>query len=226
MIFKNQTLIKQHEGLRLEAYMPTPDDVWTIGWGHTKTARPGMRITEGRAQELFDSDVAWAVDAVNAKVKVGLTQNQFDALVSFTFNVGSGAFSRSTLLKRLNAGDYDGAAAQFHRWNKQRGRDGKMKVLRGLTRRRAEEAELFLSPSDDKPSRNFLAENDTSATMKPLVKSKELWGAGAVAVAGPALTSVSGLDPSVQKILIIGAFLAGAGYFVWNRLEARRKGQR
>lgn len=136
---KNVNVIKKHEGLRLEAYLPTPNDVWTIGYGHTHTTKQGMKITEAQAEKFLYLDIAWAEEAVNTLVKVRLTQNQFDALVSFVFNVGAGAFSKSTLLRLLNAGDYEGAANQFLRWNKQKG-----KVLNGLTRRRQEEMELFL----------------------------------------------------------------------------------
>jgi lysozyme len=136
---KNLSLIKKHEGLRLEAYLPTPNDVWTIGYGHTHTAKKGQKITEAQAEELLRRDIAWAEEAVNESVVVPLTQNQFDALVSFVFNVGVGAFSKSTLLRLLNAKDYEGAANQFLRWNKQKG-----KVLNGLTKRREEERRLFL----------------------------------------------------------------------------------
>lgn len=136
----NVNIIKKHEGLRLEAYLPTPNDVWTIGYGHTHTTKQGMKITEAQAEKLLYKDLAWAEDAVNDLVNVPLTQNQFDALVSFVFNVGAGAFAKSTLLRFLNTGDYTNAAAQFMRWNKQKGR-----VLNGLTKRRDDERRLFLS---------------------------------------------------------------------------------
>jgi len=140
MKLENETLIKKWEQLRLKAYKPTPNDVWTIGWGHTEGVRPHMTITRQQAQEYFESDIEWAERAVNQLVKVPLTQNQFDALVSFVFNVGRGAFASSTMLRKLNNKDYGGAANEFPRWNKQKG-----KVLRGLVRRRAEEMEVFLS---------------------------------------------------------------------------------
>lgn len=135
----NIDIIKKHEGLRLEAYLPTPNDVWTIGYGHTHTTKQGMKITAGQAESLLRKDIAWVEKAVNTLVVVPLTQNQFDALSSLVFNIGEGAFSTSTLLRLLNAGDYEGAANQFPRWNKQKGR-----VLNGLTRRRQEERQLFL----------------------------------------------------------------------------------
>jgi lysozyme len=132
-------LIKKHEGLRLIAYLPTPNDVWTIGYGHTKTAKPGMRITERGAEELLRGDIAWAEEAVRKRVKVPLNQNQFDALVSFVFNVGERQFGSSTLLRFLNEGNYVAAANQLLRWDKQKG-----KVLQGLVTRRHQERDLFL----------------------------------------------------------------------------------
>ena len=133
------SLIKEFEGLYLEAYL-CPANKWTIGYGHTKTVRPGMKITERGAEELLRQDLAWCEDAVRENVKVPLTQNQFDALVSFVFNVGEGAFKKSTLLKKLNAGDYEGAANELLRWTR-----GGGKVLKGLVRRREAERQLFLA---------------------------------------------------------------------------------
>lgn len=133
-------IIKRFEGLELDAYMPTPNDVPTIGYGHTKTAKMGMTITARGADMLLKQDLAWVETSVNKHVKVALTQPQYDALCSFVYNLGATNFRRSTLLKRLNEGNFAAAADEFPRWNKQ----GK-KVLRGLTHRRAAERELFIS---------------------------------------------------------------------------------
>lgn len=152
---KNLDIIKLHEGLHLDAYLPTPNDVPTIGYGHTKGVKLGQRITVLQANQFLQEDIAWAEDAVNSLVKVRLNQNQFDALVSFVFNIGATAFEKSTLLRLLNSGDYTGAANQFPRWNKQNG-----KVLNGLTKRRKEEQALFLSSQvdlkEDKPQTQSL----------------------------------------------------------------------
>lgn len=142
---KDIELIKRHEGLRLTAYKPTPNDVWTIGYGHTKTTKQGMKITEAGADALLRQDIVWVEDVIKRYVKVPLTQNQYDALASLIFNIGEGQFSRSTVLKRLNDRDYIGAADAFLMWNKQRNRTtGQLEPLKGLTRRREEERELFL----------------------------------------------------------------------------------
>lgn len=133
--------IKDYEGVRLKAY----DDgvgVWTIGVGHTAGVKRGDVIDMERVDEFLRADLADAERAVNARVVAPLTQDQFDALVSFVFNVGAGAFIASTLLKKLNARDYDGAADEFLRWNKAGGR-----VLAGLTKRRISERMMFLTGS-------------------------------------------------------------------------------
>ncbi|NRP53829.1 MULTISPECIES: lysozyme [unclassified Marinobacterium] len=140
-------LIKKHEGLRLKAYLPTPYDVWTIGYGHTKTAYEGLVITERQAEKLLRQDLKWVRDNIAKEVKVPLTQPQYDALASFIFNLGGANFRTSTLLRKLNAYDYVGAADEFLRWNKQR-QGGQMVVLRGLTKRREEERALFLEGTD------------------------------------------------------------------------------
>jgi len=133
---KGLELIKSHESLQLNAYL-CPAKVWTIGYGHTGDVVRGQRITEAEADKLLLNDLQRFEKAVNA-VTAPLDQGQYDALVSFAFNVGVGAFRSSTLLRLLNHGDYEGAAGQFKRWNK-----GGGKVLPGLVRRREEERAMF-----------------------------------------------------------------------------------
>lgn len=132
------SLIKRWEGFRSKAYL-CPANVWTIGYGHTKTARAGQRISELQARALLMQDVQEYEKAVNRLVTVQLTQNQFDALVSFAFNVGIGALATSTLRKRLNKGQYELAARELDRWVHGGGRK-----LPGLASRRKEEKEMFL----------------------------------------------------------------------------------
>lgn len=135
---KGIDLIKKFEGCRLEAYK-CPAGIWTIGYGHTKGVKDGMIISREQAKEFLREDLKVYEKAVESCVKVPLSQNQFDALVSFCYNCGSGALKTSTLLRLLNEGKYSEAGEQFLRWNKAGG-----KVLVGLTRRREEERELFL----------------------------------------------------------------------------------
>lgn len=135
-------LIKKAEGERLTAYV-CPAGVLTIGVGHTgPDVKRGQTITAAQSDALLRKDLAHFEVAVAKAVKVPLTQNQFDALVSLVFNIGAGNFASSTLLRKLNAGDYAGAAAQFGAWNKGRV-GGKLTVLPGLTTRRKAEAALF-----------------------------------------------------------------------------------
>ncbi len=141
---KGIDLIKQFEGCKLTAYQDSVG-VWTIGYGWTqpvdgKLIRAGMTIKQETAERLLKTGLVSYESDVSRLVKVGLTQGQFDALVSFTYNLGARSLSTSTLLRKLNAGDYAGAADEFLRWNKAGG-----KVLNGLTRRREAERALFLS---------------------------------------------------------------------------------
>ena len=130
-------LIKKHEGCSLTAYK-CPAGVWTIGYGHTDGVKKGQKITRSQAEAFLKSDLKKFEKGVEKAVKVKLNQNRFDALISFTYNVGLGAFRSSTLLKKLNAGDYAGASKELLRWNKADGR-----VLMGLIRRRSDEKVLF-----------------------------------------------------------------------------------
>ena len=140
---KGSELIKNFEQLVLCGYLPTPNDVPTIGWGSTRIfgrkVKIGEVITEEDAQKQFNLDIVSFVRAVNSRISVPLTQNQFDSLVSLVYNIGETNFGPSTICKLLNAGNYSKAAEQFVRWNKQKG-----KVLNGITRRRLAEKALFL----------------------------------------------------------------------------------
>jgi len=130
-------LIKHFEGCELEAYKCAAG-VWTIGYGHIKTAVEGKVITQEEADNLLVEEIIEYEDYVRAAVEVPLKQYQFDALVSWTFNLGNGNLNASTMLKVLNAGDYEGIPAQMARWNKAGG-----KVLEGLKRRREAEGNMF-----------------------------------------------------------------------------------
>ena len=136
---KGIDLIKRFEGCRLKAYR-CPAGVWTIGYGHTGNVKSTDVITQEKAEEILKRDLKVHEDNVKRVVKIALTQNQFDALVSFEYNVGYGAFANSTLLKLLNSGNYNAAAKQFERWVHVGDN-----ILEGLIRRRNAEKELFLS---------------------------------------------------------------------------------
>lgn len=137
-----KNLIKEFEGFRATAYI-CPAGVVTIGYGTTQIlgtpVQLGTQITTHEAERFLEEDLKKFETAVNKNVSVELTQNQFDAVVSFVYNVGIGNFIKSTLLKKLNAAKFAEAANEFLKWNK-----ANKKVLAGLTRRRAAERELFL----------------------------------------------------------------------------------
>ena len=138
---KGIALIKSAEGMRLKAY-PDPGTggvPWTIGYGSTAGVTRSMVITETQAEQMLAEDLVRFERIVERQVQVPLKQGQFDALVSFTYNVGEGNFTKSTLLRKLNTGDTAGAAEQFSRWVHAGG-----KVLPGLVTRRAAERALFL----------------------------------------------------------------------------------
>lgn len=141
-----KSLIKQFEGLRLESYL-CPANVPTIGYGSTtyrengivKQVKLGMKITQAQAEKFLQEDLQRFEDAINSLVKVNISESQFDALVSLIYNIGIGSFKTSTLLKKINLGNFKEAADQFDRWvfaNKVK--------LPGLVTRRAAEKKLFL----------------------------------------------------------------------------------
>lgn len=130
-----------------------PVGIWTCCYGHTDAAgepkfaaTSAKTFTKAEGRLILERDLAQYAAAVHAAVKVPLNDNQFGALVSFTYNLGAKNLNKSTLVKKLNAGDFEGAAKEFRRWNRAGG-----KILRGLTRRRAAEEALFLTPSGQKP---------------------------------------------------------------------------
>lgn len=134
--------LKAQEQFRPTAFRPTKRDVWTIGYGHTKGVQPGQVCTLEMGEVFLHADVAWAAEAVRRCVAVPLTQPQFDALVSFVYNVGAPAFVESRVLRFLDDGNYAAAAHDMLAWDHQGG-----EVLAGLTARREQERARFLSPA-------------------------------------------------------------------------------
>lgn len=130
-------LIKKFEGCELKAYKDAVD-VWTIGYGHTKGVVEGMEITAEEAESMLEEELKEYCGYINDEVKVKLEQNQFDALVSWVYNLGPSNLRSSTMLKVLNEGNYDEVPTQIKRWNRAGGQ-----VLDGLVRRREAEALLF-----------------------------------------------------------------------------------
>ena len=151
-------LIKKYEGLRLEAYL-CPADIWTIGYGHTAGVRKGMTITEEQAEAYLRKDCESSEKAVNALGKK-LNQNQFDALVSFTFSCGAGNLKKLCHNRKLNV-----IAEKILLYNK-----GGGKVLNGLVKRRKDEQALFLRPMDSEGQNKATENHSGIADSKPVLK--------------------------------------------------------
>ncbi|WP_455466369.1 lysozyme [Bartonella sp. B39] len=209
-------LIKQWEGLRLSAYQDAVG-VWTIGYGHTNSAgkpfvHTGMTITEKQAEELLCQDLRQFENAVEQAVQVSLTDEQFAALVSFCYNVGTEAFCNSTLLKKLNRGEYEAVPAELQKWIKAGG-----KSLQGLVHRRAAEAGLWAKGA-------YVSSNyQTVETQAPtgLFKAEAL---------APIIGSFSGLGgllagngPIQWALAVVMVLAACAGiFFVTKRFQEQR----
>lgn len=171
-------MLKSFEGLhrkradgKIEAYLDTnaKPPVWTAGWGHTKTARPGMVLTEEQAVALKKQDLSEHEQNVKDFVTVPLTQGQFDALVSFSYNVGRNNFRKSDVVKAVNAKDFEAAKRNLRKWNRAGG-----KVLDGLTKRREAEIALF----DKKPQPRFsepIAQYSNQQIQQTITNPNSLW---------------------------------------------------
>jgi lysozyme len=206
--------IKRWEGFKTRAYLDT-GSVWTIGYGHTgkKYAFPNNEITEEKAEELLRQDINWAEDAVNDLVKVVLTQNQFDTLVSFVFNIGKTQFSKSTLLKKLNRGQYDEVPSELAKWKYDNG-----KVITGLVNRRAAEGGLWsqglpvVSASVNVDGERLLDKPGVADVVKT-----SLSGAGGAMATGLATGGLP--EPLVWAISVslVAGVVATVYYFIFRR---------
>lgn len=218
-------LVKRHEGLRLDAYL-CPANVCTIGYGHTgPDVKLGDRITKAEADKLLRADLRWATDLVDTAIRVHLSEPRRSALISWVFNIGETQFKSSTLLRKLNAGDYDAVPAQLARWNKAKG-----KVLPGLVTRRAEEAALWLSGADEGPGEVSMPQAVDAPEGKPLSSSVTIQGAG-IAGIGTAGTVIADASEQLRPIAeyshtirIIFCLLAvlGIAMAIWGRIRVQR----
>jgi lysozyme len=223
------TVIKEFEGKRLEAYL-CPAGEWTIGYGHTSAAgtpkvMPEMRITDAEAYAILQRDVVAFEMAVSRLVKKPLNQGQFDALVSFIYNVGAGAFEKSTLLKRINAGRFDDVPAQLMRWTKGGGRE-----LPGLVRRRRAEAalwrSLFEGPVAETAGKGDVAKVEQApGPEKAPAGSGSFWSIIVSIFTGGGLTGLTGIN-NVWSFLAVAlpiTVLAVLAFMIWTgRIQINR----
>lgn len=224
---KGLALIKEFEGCRLDAYQDIAG-VWTIGYGHTKTAKPGMRITQLQADQLLASEVSAFATSVDNACDVPPNENQWAALTSLAYNIGVGAFKKSTVLRMHNAGKHAEAAAAFSMWNKAGG-----KVRAGLTRRRAAEAALYLTPvaGEKQTTRDTPDTKDPAAKFNPGTAVAAV--GGGLAVAQQAVAQVSDIWDGLASIgisphLLLGvlgiASVVAIGWFIWEAKQRRAEG--
>lgn len=209
-------LIKQWEGCRLTSYRDVAG-VWTIGYGHTRNVRPRQTITQEEADNLLLIDLQEFEDAVSRLVVVGLSDNQFGALVSFAFNVGEAAFSTSTLLRKLNQGDYAAVPLELVKWNKARV-NGKMKVVPGLVNRRAAEVGLWARGAFVS-GRDAGVVEDVPGSVVEAAKTDTGIGAAvpsAVATITPLIASVQGMDWRLGVALAVAGVVSFIGVLIWR----------
>jgi lysozyme len=206
-------ILKRLEGFRAKAYQDG-GGVYTIGYGHTGGVKAGDTVTEKEAEVLLRADIRDAETAL-WEVKVPLNVNQRDALVMFIFNVGVSAFEESTLLRKLNSKDFDGAADQFDRWVYDNG-----EVVQGLVKRRAVEEALFRKPV--KPLKN------SRTVVGGAGASVGTGGAGIAEAIQQAQEQVNTLTPylEVAKWVFLALVLAGVAYMLWARYDDWKKGHR
>lgn len=209
-------LIKQFEGLRLKAYY-CPAGVLTIGYGHTNLDGTPPRVVEGMtisaamAEQILHKTVErnYAA-AVRKLVKVPLSQSQFDALVSFTFNLGESALKKSTLLKRLNQGRYDAVPGELMKWTRAGGKE-----LEGLVRRRRAEAAMWRSMSYERPVGLLDLPQEIDTPAKPTGELTK-----AASIAGPVLASASMFeDWKIVAVLAAAALVGGAIWYLLIRKD-------
>lgn len=229
-------LVKKFEGLHkvkddgmVHAYR-CPAGKWTCGFGGTRGVRSGDTWTKEYSEMRLIEDLEEHGKIVKKSVNVPLTQSQYDALTSFVFNLGGGAFRSSTLLKKLNKGMYDDCPEQIMRWNKAKV-DGKLTPLRGLTRRRTAEAAIFSRdaqlPSDEGGPQ--MPQKVTAEAPKSLAKSKTMAGAG-IAGAATAMNEVAGqiqglvaYAPMLKTIFLICA-IGGIALAAYARFKDNKEG--
>ncbi len=229
--------IKQREGLVLVAE-PDQAGVWTIGYGHTGKVFPGDTITQTQAEQFLREDVRWAETTISANVKVPLSQSQFDALVSWSFNVGIHNTIESTLVRRLNAGDYGAVSSELMRWVKITDPNtGTLVFNQGLQNRRMSEAEQFTK--DDKQAPIAQARGAAIAAAPAgredmagsrTLKGAALAGGGGVATAIVDATSqakwqLEGMVYFIPalKWVLIGVIVIGAAAAIYARFDDHKK---
>jgi lysozyme len=219
-------LIKQWEGFRAKAYR-CPAQVWTVAFGHTSMAgppavKPGMVVSKAEGERILLNDLKVYEAGVRSAIKVNLTPNQYSACVSLCYNIGVGAFRRSSVARFCNRGQWKNAIDAFALWNKAGG-----KVLPGLVKRRAAEAALFAKSGN---ARDEIRPVVDVPKGKPMALSTTNMAAGVTAAAGITAATKDVVDnttsifsgSNIVIVLLILVILAGAGWIIWERYNKAR----
>jgi len=224
---KGVALIIEFEGFRSEAYIPVPGDVPTIGFGFTKGVQMGDKMTRSEAAARLKEELVEYEHGVMSACTLPPNENEFAALVSFSFNVGIGALRKSSVIKAHNRGDKQAAARAFSLWNKSGG-----KVYAGLTRRRAAEAALYLTPAViDEVQMPQSIDHETPMTASTINRASAVTGGtAAVAAVSETINTINGVKHGVTELgdwllpALLVAVVAMAGYIVWQRVQQRKGG--
>lgn len=223
---KGLALIKQFEGFRGKAYRDVVG-VWTIGWGFTRGVKEGDTITPEQAEKRLRDELRQYERAVWQATGGHVTQPQFDALVSFAYNIGVGGLNRSTVIRRHREGKYQAAARAFSLWNKAGGRE-----IAGLTRRRAQEAALYLTPAaSDAPEAAAQVEPERAMASSQINRAAgAAGGAAALATVAETAQTVADLKTSADTLgawlvpILLIAIVGLCGYIIWQRKKQRDEG--
>ena len=224
--------LQRLEGFRAKAYVPVPGDRVTIGYGFTSGVEMGDTITREEADRRLITELSPYERAVESACTNPPNQNEFDALVLLCFNIGIAGFRKSTVLRAHNAGDHQAAARAFGLWNKSSG-----KVYAGLTRRRAEESALYLTPVPDDVSDPIAPEMpqqidaESSMTQSPINRAGVVaGGTAAVATVSETARTLSDVKYSTQSLgdwlvpVLLLCVVGLCAYVVWQRVAQRRGG--
>lgn len=229
-------LIVEFEGFRGDAYL-CPAGVPTIGFGFTHGVKLGDKMTLAQAKARLQHELVAYEQGVLAALKVPPTQPELDACVSLAFNIGVAGFATSSVVRAHNRGDSQAAARAFGLWNKAK-IDGKLQPVKGLTRRRAAEAALYLTPAAGEPLTDgpLLAmpqavEPETPMTASTINRaSVAAGGTATLAAVSETINTVNGVKDGVESLggwlvpVLLVAVVALCGYVVWQRLHQRKEG--
>ncbi len=197
---------------------------WTIGYGHTHAVRSGMSATLEECEDFLKEDLKRTGAHIRQSVSVPLTQPQFDALVSFVFSVGVVNFRKSSLLTKLNKGDYNAIPAEIMKWNRAKV-EGEISALSGLTRRRTAEASLWTVGLDLGESSPIMPQRPDTASLRPLKRSKTLMGSvlAGIGLLSAGLNEVISYSSTINyALLVIG--LCGVALIAYSRIKDYKEG--